>query len=363
MVTLNAQQNFDSNLFEFEIGNHSNQKVIWVKFPKDFLILNTLKKVTKPRWSNSHKCWYVADNKFNRELFKLDLEIVGKDAFAKISEANLPAMKNFQELIKLKGFSQSTYKTYTIEFAQLLYLLKDFPVEKLSAEKLRSYILYCHEKLELSENQIHSRINALKFYFEKVLGREKMFFEIPRPKKPQLLPKALNQEEIKKIIAATENPKHKLIIQLSYGMGLRVSEIVNLKIEDIDSVKMKVFIQRAKGKKDRYVNLPKIILQDLRKYYKEYHPKEFLFEGQYGGKYSIRSAQQVFKTAMNKAGIKKTVGIHSLRHSYATHLLEYGTDVSLIQKLLGHNDIKTTLVYTNVANKQMSNIESPLDKI
>ena len=143
-------------------------------------------------------------------------------------------------------------------------------------------------------------------------------------------------------------------------MGLRVSEIVNLKIEDIDSVKMKVFIQRAKGKKDRYVNLPKIILQDLRKYYKEYQPKEFLFEGQYGGKYSIRSAQQVFKTAMNKAGIKKTVGIHSLRHSYATHLLEYGTDISLIQKLLGHNDIKTTLVYTNVANKQISNIELSL---
>ena len=150
--------------------------------------------------------------------------------------------------------------------------------------------------------------------------------------------------------------KRQLIIQLSYGIGLRVSEIVNLKIEDIYSWKMKVFIQRAKGKKDRYVNLPKIILQDLRKYYKEYQPKEFLFEGQYGGKYSIRSAQQVFKTAMNKAGIKKTVGIHSLRHSYATHLLEYGTDISLIQKLLGHNDIKTTLVYTNVANKQISNI-------
>ena len=146
-------------------------------------------------------------------------------------------------------------------------------------------------------------------------------------------------------------------------MGLRVSEIVNLKIEDIDSVKMKVFIERAKGKKDRYANLPKSILKELRLYYKEHQPKKFLFEGKYGEQYSIRSAQQVFKTAMNKAGIIKTVGIHALRHSYATHLLEYGTDISLIQKLLGHNDIKTTLVYTNVANKQISNIESPLDKI
>ncbi len=363
MIILNTQQDFDSNLFEFEFGNHSSQKVIWVRFPKDFQRISILKKVTKPRWSNSQKCWFVIDNTFNRELFKLEKEIVGKEAFVKISDINLPAMKRFQEHIKLKGFSQSTYKTYSLEFAQLLYLLKDFPVEKLSPEKLRSYILYCHEKLELSENQIHSRMNALKFFFEKVLGREKMFFEIPRPKKPQLLPKALNQEEIKKIIASTENAKHRLIIQLSYGMGLRVSEIVNLRIEDIDSVKMRVFIQKAKGKKDRYVNLPKIILNDLRKYYKEFKPQEYLFEGQYGGKYSIRSAQQVFKTAMNKAGIKKTVGIHALRHSYATHLLEYGTDISLIQKLLGHNDIKTTLVYTNVANNQLTKVESPLDKI
>ena len=358
----NAQSVFVSNLFQFELGNHSGKKIIWVKFPKDFQKLNILKKVTKPRWSNTAKCWYVTDTTKNRELFGIEKEMIGIEAFQKISPVNLSAMKRFQEHLKLKGFSTSTYKTYSIEFAQLLYMLKDYPVENLSAEKLRSYILYCHESLKLSENQIHSRMNALKFYFEKVLGRERMFFEIPRPKKPQKLPKALNQEEIKKIIEATENIKHKLIIQLSYGMGLRVSEIVNLKIEDIDSVKMKVFIERAKGKKDRYANLPKSILKDLRLYYKEHQPKKFLFEGKYSERYSIRSAQQVFNTAMNKAGIKKTVGIHALRHSYATHLLEYGTDISLIQKLLGHNDIKTTLVYTNVANKQISNIESPLDK-
>lgn len=359
----NTQSDFKPNLFQFELGNHSGKKIIWVKFPKDFQKLNILKKVTKPRWSNTEKCWYVTDTTKNRELFGMEKELVGVEAFQKISAVNLPAMKRFQEHLKLKGFSTSTYKTYSIEFAQLLYLLKDHPVENLSAEKLRSYILYCHEKLKLSENQIHSRMNALKFYFEKVLGRERMFFEIPRPKKPQKLPKALNQEEVKRIIDATENIKHKLIIQLSYGMGLRVSEIVHLKVEDIDSVKMRVFIERAKGKKDRYVNLPKSILEELRLYYKEHQPKKFLFEGKFGEQYSIRSAQQVFKTAMNKAGIKKTVGIHALRHSYATHLLEYGTDISLIQKLLGHNDIKTTLVYTNVANKQISNIESPLDKI
>lgn len=359
----NTQAGFSPDLFETEAGIYKDKKIIWIKFQKDFEKIKILKKLTKPKFSWSQKCWYVIDNAFNRKLFSMEVDVVGKEAFQKISEVNLPAMKRFQEQIILKGFSQNTYKTYSVEFAQLLYILKDFPVEKLSAEKLRSYILYCHEKLALSENQIHSRLNALKFYFEKVLGREKMFIDIPRPKKPQLLPKALNQAEIKKIIDTTENTKHRLIIQLCYGMGLRVSEIVGLKLENIDSKKMRVLIEGAKGKKDRYVNLPQSILRDLRVYYKEYQPKEFLLEGQFGGQYSIRSAQQVFKTAMKKAKIKKTVGIHSLRHSYATHLLEYGTDISLIQKLLGHNDIKTTLVYTNVADKAITKVESPLDKL
>jgi site-specific recombinase XerD len=146
-------------------------------------------------------------------------------------------------------------------------------------------------------------------------------------------------------------------------MGLRVSEIVNLKIEDIDSVSKKVRIEKAKGKKDRYVNLPDSILTELRQYYKENRPKKYLFEGQNQEQYSIRSAQNVFRNAMQKAGIHKKIGIHGLRHSYATHLLEFGTDISLIQKLLGHNDIKTTLVYTNVSQKSISNVVSPLDRI
>lgn len=144
-------------------------------------------------------------------------------------------------------------------------------------------------------------------------------------------------------------------------MGLRVSEIVNLKITDIDSKTMQVLIERAKGKKDRYVNLRKSILEQLRIYFKDYRPKKYLFGNQYGEPYSIRSAQKVFSSALKKAGINKVVGIHGLRHSYATHLLERGTDISYIQNLLGHNDIKTTLRYTHVSKKSIQNIESPLD--
>lgn len=222
--------------------------------------------------------------------------------------------------------------------------------------------MYCINN-GISENYLHSRINAIKFYFEKVLHRPKIFIDIPRPKKPQLLPKALNTNEIQKIIEVTENIKHRLIIQLAYGMGLRVSEIVAIKIEDIDSKTMKVFIKRAKGKKDRVVNLPESVLEELRLYYKEYRPEIFLFEGQFGNALSIRAAQSVFRNAMKKAGIRKTIGIHSLRHSYATHLLEYGTDISLIQKLLGHNNIKTTLNYTHIAERTIASVKSPLDRI
>ena len=359
----NTQPIFEKNLFDSKPDLHKDKKILWIRFPKDFKLIAMLKFATKPHWSQSNKCWYVTDNDFNRELFGLPKNIIGKDVLLKIHPNNLHEFQKFQDQLILKGFSLNTIRVYTIEFAQLLYLIKSFPIFNLTKEKLQSYFLYCAKDLQLSENQIHSRMNAVKFYFEKVLHQEKIFFDIPRPKKPLLLPKALNTKEIKKIFEVTDNPKHKLILQLCYGMGLRVSEIVCIKIEHIDSVTMKVLIYRGKGKKDRYVNLPHSILENLRLYYKTFLPKEYLFEGLYGTKYSVRSAQSVFKVAMNKAGIKKSVGIHSLRHSYATHLLEFGTDISLIQKLLGHNDIRTTLHYTQVADRTIAKVQSPLDQL
>ena len=356
-------ENFDAAKYTAKLGTHKNANVIWVMFPKDHHLIKILKEKTKPKWSNTKRSWYVVDNNFNRKIFNIEEKIVGKEVFFKIAPINEKALQDLIDQLKLRSFSQNTIKTYTVEFAQLLYILKDVSVEKLTPEKLKSYFLYCINEQNISDNHLHSRINAIKFYFEKVLHKEQMFFDIPRPKKPLLLPKALNTEEVRKIIEITENPKHKLIIQLAYGMGLRVSEIINIKIEDIDSVTMRVLVSQAKGKKDRYVNLPEVILNDLRKYYLSFKPKKYLFEGQYGDQYSIRSAQSVFKNALKKAGIRKNVGIHSLRHSYATHLLEYGTDISLIQKLLGHNNIKTTLHYTKVTDQYIAKVRSPLDRI
>ncbi len=201
---------------------------------------------------------------------------------------------------------------------------------------------------------------------EQVLKRERFFWDIPRPKKPLLLPKLLNEKELSKLFNALENKKHKAMLFTAYSAGLRVSEIVNLKIADIDSGRMQIMVANAKGKKDRYVNLSPVLLDILRKYIVEYKPspKIYLFESEQTlTAYPTRTVQQIFSTAKHKAGIRKEVGIHSLRHSFATHLLDKGTDIKYIKDLLGHFNIKTTERYLHVSKKQLVNIVSPFDDL
>ncbi|MDR0628786.1 MAG: site-specific integrase, partial [Treponema sp.] len=269
-----------------------------------------------------------------------------KRNLTKAGEVNKGALDALREKLILKGYSRNTQRTYYYEFAQLLYLLGEHDVNEMDEGKIRSYFLYCAETLNMTESQINSRYNVVKFYFEQVLGRNKFFIDLPRPRMRSRLPKHISAGDIKKLFAAVTNSKHALMLKLCYGMGLRVSEIANLKLSDIDIGNMQALIECGKGKKDRYVNLPESIVDDLYAYCKKYSPGKYLFEGQGGGKYSIRSVQHVFKSAMQKADINKKVGIHGLRHSFATHLLENGTDISYIQHLLGHNSIKTTMTYT-----------------
>ena len=353
-------------VWEANLITHKDKSRIAVRFERNADLIVRIKKLDGARWSQTLKVWHLPDNDTYRKKFGLETKSVletGKQVLSKISAQNALELNRYIELIQLKGYSQNTIRSYRNEFAQLLYILKDNFVKDCDEERIRNYFLYCINELKLSENGMHARINAIKFYFDKVLQREKFFIEIPRPKKHKILPKVIHNQDVKKLFLATKNLKHNTMLKLVYGMGLRVSEIVNLKISDIDSNQMQVFLERAKGKKDRYVNLPESILTQLRSYFLEYRPKEYLFEGQYGGQYSIRSAQQVFKSALEKSGINKRLSIHSLRHSFATHLLENGTDIRFIQEILGHNDIKTTLLYTNVSDKSLRKIKSPLDDI
>ncbi len=275
----------------------------------------------------------------------------------------LPAMR---QVLKLKGYSLSTIKTYLNEVLQFLKVLKGIEADKLKPEQLSRYLVYCSEKLMLTENTLHSRINALKFYYEHVLGREKFFWEIPRPKKWDQLPKVLSERELERMFRSVTNLKHKALLFTAYSAGLRVSEVVRIRLCDIDSSRMQIFVERAKGKKDRYVGLSVLLLEVLRAYWRQCHPRPsvYLFEGERPGQhYAIRSAQLIFQRAKMNASISKAVSFHSLRHSFATHLLEKGVDIRYIKELLGHFSIKTTERYLHVRKEDLINLINPLDEL
>lgn len=358
------------------IINHRKQPRILVRFPHNQDFNNRIKKVPGVQWSQTHKGWHIPDTPENRKKcglaaalpipVKEQVPAVQKIKSNQLSENNRQQLKLFTEKLVLKKYSNSTLKTYCNEFMQLLLLLGNRNAQDLTAEQLKNYMLYCNLKLKLSENTLHSRLNTLKFYYEQVLKKEKFFWEIPRPKKPLQLPKLLNETELAKLFNALTNKKHKAMLFTVYSAGLRLSELVNLKIKDIDSKRMQIFIERAKGKKDRYVNLSPVLLDILRNYIKTYDPKPkvYLFESeQTFTAYPTRTVQQIFYSAKNKARILKDAGIHSLRHSFATHLLERGTDIKYIKDLLGHFDIKTTERYLHVSRRSLVNIISPLDEL
>lgn len=287
-------------------------------------------------------------------------------SFFLVSEENRVILGEYVTQLRLKKYSESTVRTYRNEFCLYLSVLGERPAYSISPEELRQYMKHCTEELKLSENTLHSRLNALKFYYEQILHQVKFFFDIPRPKKCFQLPRVLGENEISKLFAALENRKHKAILFTAYSAGLRVSEVVNLRLRDIDVDRMQIFVQHAKGKKDRFVMLSPILLDLLKVYIgaMDERPNEFLFEGtEPGTPLSVRAAQKIFTEARLKAGIKKPITFHSLRHSFATHLLEKGVDIKYIKELLGHFSITTTNRYLHVKRENLINISSPLDDI
>lgn len=354
-----------------------------------------IRKLSDVRWSQTNKCWHIpcTDTAYKELLMQLrpiatieaghlknylEKKNIGLQArpevkspvgvaFAQnIDTANLKLLARTTQELKLKAYSPSTIKTYTNELAVFLKTLGHHPAEGLQPDDVRRYILKCIEKDKLRNNTIHSRLNALKFMYEQVLKRDKFFVEIPRPKKPVTLPKVLGEVELGRLFRALNNKKHKAMLFTAYSAGLRVSEIAALKLQHIDSDRMQIFVENAKGKKDRYVNLSPVLLDILRDYIKTVNPrpKEYLFESEATGTcFPIRTIQQVFRNAKAAAKISKSVGIHSLRHSFATHLLEKGTDIYYIKELLGHFNIKTTEIYLHVSKKSLVNVISPLDEL
>jgi site-specific recombinase XerD len=259
------------------------------------------------------------------------------------------------------NYSDSTLRTYTESFLLFLRLQGYRNPDEITQQEIVHHLAGMMQD-GLGASTGHSLVNALLFYYRQVLKREEFELVLPRPRKEKKLPTVLTRAECFAVFRAIENPKHRLMLLLAYGAGLRVSELVGLQWNDIQLAEFRIHIKAAKGKKDRLVMLPYSIVNFLESY-RHLHPSStWVFEGRLkGDMYSTRSVQEIMQQAVAKAGLSKKAGVHSLRHSFATHLLEAGTDIRYIQGLLGHNDIKTTLIYTHVGNKAERKIQSPLD--
>jgi len=285
-----------------------------------------------------------------------------------IEHARLPepahqkALAAFDGLLQLKGYSSNTRRSYTSAFSFFLMGFSGQKPSLITQPAIMDWLLRMKQERNWSASYQNLQINAIKFFYEQLLHRPKEQYDLPRPRKPYLLPNVLSVDEVIRLFRATGNIKHRAMLMLAYSGGLRVSEVINMRLSDIDSTRMIIHLHSAKGKRDRLVMLSEVFLEALRDYYRLYRPKEFVFEGQGGGRYSSRSIQLFFKRAVKAAGIKKRVTFHSLRHCFATHLLESGTDLRRIQQLLGHQSIKTTMRYTHVSNTDLIRVTSPLDK-
>ena len=265
--------------------------------------------------------------------------------------------------LQLSGAKPSTQKNYLREVDNLVKYFNRLP-EELGEAELKEYMLYLMQERKLSEGTFRFYVAALKYLYRTTLKRQWVVEKIPHPKREKKLPIVLDLSEVESLFAVTTNLKHKAILMLTYSSGLRVSESARLKITDIDSKRMTVRIRQGKGGKDRYSILSETTLELLRQYWRRYHPTEWLFEGAKDkGRLSMSSIQQLFQKAKKRAGITKPASVHTLRHSFATHLIEAGTSLHHVQLLLGHRSPTTTTVYLHVSRLNLSRVTSPLDKV
>jgi len=267
----------------------------------------------------------------------------------------------FLKILEVKRYSKSTQKTYIQAISQFLdYFSKKDPAE-LNHEDIFRYVEHKIKDKQISFSTQKGIIGAIKLFYKHIYNKNIKIDYIYPDRREHKLPKVLSAKDIKKVLGSIDNLKHRTLISTIYSSGMRISEVLNLKISDIDSKRMMVRIENSKGNRDREVMLSENLLILLRQYYKAYKPKKYIFEGQGGGKYTARSAEQVFKKALRNAKINKEASLHTLRHSYATHLIEQGIDIRIVQELLGHKNIKTTQIYTHITDIRKLKIKSPFD--
>lgn len=370
---------------------HNEKEIVQLHFAKNDELLQLLRGNRNLRWSQTMKCWYLPfDKNIRQDVFKLlkgaafldysglKLEIKPENlnpvtsivkttqpiTIQELSEEHLKKINEFKNWMRSKRYSESTIGTYHDALKTFLRFYATKPIAEISNKDVilfnNNYILA--NKFSASyQNQV---VNAIKLFFRKIELKSIETELVHRPKRPKLLPNVLSKEEVRELLEKTSNLKHKTMLSLIYACGLRCGELLRLKLENIDTKRNLLIIKQSKGRKDRITPLSAKTLNLLNEYYKTYKPKFYVFEGQTGETmFDERSLQLALKSNLLKTNIKKPVTLHWLRHSYATHLLENGTDLRYIQELLGHNSSRTTEIYTHVSTKSLQKITSPFDSL
>ncbi len=377
IVSANPISNRIIKIVAFE---HKGQNRLGLFFPKDDTLIALVKTFNDARWSQSKICWHIANNPKNmadlymvfKDIAEIDTKelldtqktsINDKKTNTLTSEQSIKITK-FKEWLNSRRYSQNTIKTYTDALTTFFKFCSNKVINEINHEDVirfnNEYILR-NEYSSSFQNQV---VNAIKLFFLEIETTQLDITLIHRPKHEKKLPNVLSKEEVKAILDSPRNLKHRAMLSLIYACGLRRGELLSLRISDVDSKRHVLIIRNAKGKKDRQVPISDKTINMLREYYIVYKPKTWLFEGQKENtRYSEESLAKVFKKALYYGQVKKPATLHWLRHSYATHLLEAGTDLRYIQELLGHKSSKTTEIYTHVSQKSLQNIKSPFDDL
>jgi integrase/recombinase XerD len=342
---------------------HDGRARIALKFPYDKALIQEARDKFCARWSFRLKAWHINDTPYLRAQVGLK-----EDPPAVKAEFNQPGtaekVEDFRRWMAARRYSDNTQKVY---LEALQTFLKYFSEKTVSEITNGDVIIFNNDYIlarKLSSSYQNQFVNAVKLFYRNVEGRQLDPDLVQRPRGVHFLPNVLSKEEVKTIIASPKNLKHRTMLSLIYSCGLRCSELLNLRVIHIDSKRNLLIVKQSKGFKDRVVPLSGKTIELLREYYALYKPAEWLFEGQYkGAQYDARSLQSVLKQALKRCAIKKPVTLHWLRHSYATHLLEAGTDLRYIQEILGHKSSRTTEIYTHVSQSSLQKIISPFDTL
>lgn len=358
---------------------HAGASQIAIKFQYNFQVKEHIKKLEGIKWSQTHKCFYIPSSTENKKrLFQhlkkashfVDYQKIqapsvkavkkGSNDGSQLPETHKKALWDYVSFLRGKRYSESSVKTY-YNFLLKFFIFNPKPIQEFNNRDLELFIEGVIAKEEYSISSHRQCLSALKHFVLLFRLGEVDFSKIQSPKKSKFLPTVLSTEEVIRIIQVTRNLKHRAVLTLIYSAGLRIGEVLNLKLSDIDLSRKHIHIRQAKGRKDRYALLAESMLPLLQNYLLTFGPKEFFVEGREGGKYAPESIRNFLRISCKRAGIKKRVTPHTLRHSFATHMLENGIGLRHIQELLGHSKPETTMLYTHVAKKDLLKLQSPLD--